>query len=63
LVIVATLIGGAYGPYLIFFEGVKNIYEAIILTTLLPLGFICFVVPAFSEELFYQMGISWHMPL
>lgn len=46
-------LGLAYIPYLAFI-GVENVFEAMLLTVLIPLGSICFFGGAFFEKLIYQ---------
>ena len=52
-------IATAYLPYIAFI-GVNNIYEALLLTMVIPLGTICFFGSAKYEDLYYYLGISYY---
>ena len=46
-------LGTAYIPYLAF-VGVKNVYQAMVLTIILPLGSICWFGGAMFEKYIYR---------
>lgn len=51
-------IGTSYGPYMLFIDQ-NSIYEAMLLTTLVPLSSIVYIVNAYFETTLYRhLGLS-----
>jgi len=53
ILLFGSSLGLAYIPYLAFI-GVDNVFQAMLLTILIPLGSICFFGAAYFERLIYK---------